>query len=143
MDRVAREVRSRIMRSVGSRNTKPEVTVRHALHSAGLRYRLHVRTLPGTPDIVLRSRRVAVFIHGCFWHDCPRCRRRKRSKSNLTYWMPKLAQNRERDRRTARALRAMGWRVLTLWECQVKSAHRLRSFVQSIVKMPEARPRRP
>src|ERR1043166_4100603 len=103
MDRVPPQVRSRIMSSVGNRDTKPEMVVRRALHAAGLRYRLHVATLPGKPDIVLKSRHLAIFVHGCFWHDCPRCRRRKQSKSNLEYWTPKLARNRKRDKSNARA----------------------------------------
>jgi DNA mismatch endonuclease (patch repair protein) len=123
------------MSSVGNRDTKPEMVVRRALHAAGLRYRLHVATLPGKPDIVLKSRHLAIFVHGCFWHDCPRCRRRKQSKSNLEYWTPKLARNRKRDKSNARALRRMDWKIATLWECETRSAERLERFVWQVAKM--------
>lgn len=107
------------MRSVPRQHSTPELAVRKILSKAGYRYRLHRKDLPGTPDIVFPSRRVALFINGCFWHlhaDCPKGRP---PASNTDYWLPKLKRNRERDIRNVRALRASGWRVVTVWECEI------------------------
>lgn len=114
------EVRSRIMRSVRSRNTKPELAVRRLLHRNGYRFRLHRGDLPGSPDLAFPSRRKAVFIHGCFWHghDCPRGARVP--KTNQAYWEAKIARNRARDTRTAAALISMGWKSLIIWECRIR-----------------------
>lgn len=114
------------MASVRSENTRPEWIVRRALHAAGFRYRLHRRDLPGTPDLVLPRLRVAVFVHGCFWHGHG-CRRGARMPAtNVEYWRRKLRRNRTRDRRNARLLRAQKWHVHTVWECTVEaSAQRL------------------
>jgi DNA mismatch endonuclease (patch repair protein) len=118
MDRVGREMRSRIMSSIRSVNTGPEMSVRRALHAAGLRYRIHVRGLPGTPDVVFPGRRLAVFVNGCFWHRCPMCRPGM-PKANREFWEAKFRGNAERDRRVLAELRAGGWDVFTVWECDV------------------------
>lgn len=109
------------MRRVRSKDTSPELKVRKALTAMGLRYRLHRRDLPGSPDIVMPGRRLAIFIHGCFWHghDCPRGARVP--KSNQDYWLAKIGRNRERDNRNAEALAAQGWKVLVLWECEMRT----------------------
>lgn len=109
------------MSRVRSRNTSPELYVRRALHAAGLRFRLHRRDLPGTPDIVLPALRTVVQVHGCFWHghDC-RCGRAP--SSNVEFWSAKLQRNVERDNRTTAALEAAGWSVRTVWQCELKSA---------------------
>lgn len=112
-----RKTRSRVMAAIRGRNTTPELTVRRYLHGRGLRYRLHVRDLPGRPDIVIRRLRTAVFIHGCFWHQHPGCPAAVMPKSNRTFWRTKLLGNRDRDRRTVSRLRRAGWRVFTVWEC--------------------------
>lgn len=119
-DTVPPAVRSRMMAAVKGQDTAPEMAVRHALHAAGYRYRLHRNDLPGRPDIVLPRYRTAVFVHGCFWHghDCPRGRR---PSSNADFWNRKLDRNEERDRTNALALQAQGWRVETLWECDMQS----------------------
>jgi DNA mismatch endonuclease (patch repair protein) len=136
MDHVSPAVRSRIMASVGSKNTTPELAVRRAIHSAGLRYRLHDPRLPGKPDIVLPSRRVALFVHGCFWHRCPLCRNgAKGVGSNKNYWLPKLARNAARDRKIKASLRRLGWKVYVIWECQTKDSHELNRIVRSVEKM--------
>lgn len=111
------EQRRRIMQAVKTENTGPEWIVRRFLHSRGYRYRLHPKSLPGRPDIVLPGRRLAIFVHGCFWHshDCPKGRA---PKSKLDYWGPKLEANRERDVRKASELQAQGWTVLTIWQCE-------------------------
>lgn len=111
--------RSEVMRAVRSRDTGAELALRRALFARGLRYRLHRKDLPGSPDIVFPSARLAVFVHGCFWHghDCPRGARAP--KSNAEYWSAKIARTRIRDARNAAALMAAGWRVLVVWECDL------------------------
>lgn len=106
------------MQRVKQKNTAPEKIVRSLLHRLGYRFRIHRKDLPGTPDIVLPSRRVAIFVHGCFWHGHD-CRRGRAPSSNLEYWGPKLASNRERDSRKAAALAAAGWRVVVVWQCEL------------------------
>jgi DNA mismatch endonuclease (patch repair protein) len=120
------------MQSVGTKNTGPEWIVRRMLHSAGYRYRLHVRDLPGKPDLVFPKRKAAVFVHGCFWHSHG-CAKGQPPKSKLEYWGPKLEANRLRDERQQVELEQLGWRVLTVWQCQTKDEHsllqRLRKFL--------------
>ena len=114
------EKRSAVMRRVKARDTSPELVVRKALWRLGARYRLHRKDLPGKPDIVLGPRRLAIFVHGCFWHghDCPRGARVP--KANRDYWLAKIARNRARDGCNQQALEAAGWRVETIWECGLK-----------------------
>lgn len=114
--------RSRMMSGIGGRNTKPEIIVRKALFAAGFRFRLHRKDLPGRPDIVLPGRRIAVFVHGCFWHAHRGCRYAKTLASRREIWEAKLAANVERDRRAINALLSAGWRVLVVWECATRSA---------------------
>ena len=110
--------RSEVMRAVKSTDTKPEMIVRRALHAAGFRYRLHAKGLPGKPDIVLPKHRTVIFIHGCFWHG-HNCKRGARSpKTNGAYWRAKIGRNKARDEKNAAALEALGWRVVTVWECE-------------------------
>lgn len=108
--------RSRMMRGIRGKDTKPELRLRRALHAAGFRYRLHVRSLPGTPDLVLRRHRAVIFIHGCFWHghDCPLFRL---PATRTEFWREKIESNRARDRRSLSRLAAEAWRVLSVWEC--------------------------
>nr|WP_280938712.1 very short patch repair endonuclease [Mesorhizobium sp. LSJC264A00] len=112
--------RSAIMRAVKHRDTKPEMAVRRALHRLGLRFRLQRRDLPGRPDIVLPGRRLAIFVHGCFWHRHPDCRRATTPKTRIDFWSAKLEANAARDERVERELVAAGWKVLIVWECQTK-----------------------
>lgn len=116
--------RSEQMARVRGKDTKPELKVRRFLHAAGLRFRLQAKELPGRPDIVFRSRRVAVFVHGCFWHrhDDPYCKLSRMPKSRQEFWGPKLKANAERDRRNVHALRELGWTVEVVWECDLGSA---------------------
>ena len=108
------------MSRIRGRGTGPELALRKALWSEGLRgYRLHPRSVPGRPDVAWLGRRVAVFVHGCFWHGCPHCKPR-RPKTNSSFWNEKLTRNRERDRRKAAQLRRNGWRVVTIWECRLR-----------------------
>ena len=116
------EKRSAVMRRVKGRDTSPELALRRILREAGMGYRLGGAGLPGRPDVVMKGRRVALFVHGCFWHghDCPRGARQP--KSNAAYWIAKIARNRARDVSARTALEADGWRVVTVWECEMKAA---------------------
>jgi DNA mismatch endonuclease (patch repair protein) len=114
------EKRSAVMRRVKSTGTSPEVKVRKVLTRMGLRYRLHRKDLPGKPDIVMAGRRLAIFVHGCFWHGHDCARGARVPKANREYWEGKVGRNRERDVEHQAALEAKGWRVLTLWECELK-----------------------
>lgn len=120
VDRVSKSVRSHIMARVGSKNTRPEMSVRRLVHSLGYRYRLHRRDLPGTPDLVFVARRKVILVHGCFWHQHD-CSQASRPKSNTRYWNRKLQRNVERDQKNASALVAKGWDVMTVWECETKA----------------------
>jgi DNA mismatch endonuclease (patch repair protein) len=120
VDTVAPDIRSRMMSAVRNRNTKPELEVRRALYAAGFRYRLHRRDLPGCPDIVLPRLKLAVFVHGCFWHGHD-CKKGRRPTSNAKFWVKKLNSNKVRDRRNQLTLKAMGWDVFIIWECSLSS----------------------
>lgn len=121
------------MRAVKGRDTKPELRLRKALFARGFRYRLHVKSLPGAPDIVFPGRRAVIFVHGCFWHGHACKRGRRAPKQNASYWANKIARNKARDAKHLKALRAAGWRVLTVWECELKdldaAADRAAAFV--------------
>lgn len=119
MDTVSPEIRSRIMSRVRARDTLPERRVRSYLHRAGLRFRLHQRSLPGCPDIVLPKFRVAIFVNGCFWHQHPGCRKATLPKSNREFWAEKLRGNQERDAVALDALSKAGWKTKILWECEI------------------------
>ena len=127
------EQRSAVMRRVKGRDTGPEMKVRRALRALGAGYRLGGAGLPGRPDVVMKGRRAAIFVHGCFWHGHDCARGAREPKANADYWRAKTARNRERDRASERALIAEGWRVLTLWECEMKDPAaldaRLRAFL--------------
>lgn len=116
MDKVDPTTRSRIMASVGQKNTGPEMRLRSALHKRGLRYRLHHRRLPGSPDIVLPKYRAVIFVHGCYWHRHG-CYRSTTPKSRQEFWSEKFQANMERDERNIVQLLDLGWRVLIVWEC--------------------------
>src|SRR5580700_7261404 len=113
------------MARVRSKNSRPEMFVRKLVFSLGYRYRLHARDLPGHPDIVFRRHRKVIFVHGCFWHRHAACALARLPKSRLDFWVPKLEGNRKRDERNRRALLREGWKVLTIWECQLASPARL------------------
>lgn len=114
------EDRSRIMRAVKGKDTAPELAVRHLAHGLGYRFRLHRADLPGKPDLVFSGRRKVVFVHGCFWHGHLCARGNRVPKANTDYWRTKIKRNRARDATNAMKLRAAGWRVLVIWECEVK-----------------------
>lgn len=118
MDKVDSETRSRIMASVRSKNTKPEMRVRKTAHRIGYRYRLHRSDLPGKPDMVFPSRRIAMFVHGCFWHGHPCKRGDRMPASNVEYWREKIARNQRRDIANRLLLRELGWTPVVVWECE-------------------------
>ena len=112
--------RHRCMQSIRSKDTKPELIVRRFLHAHGFRYRLHLKNLPGHPDIVLRRWHTVVFVHGCFWHGHDDCKTFRMPKTNKEFWKSKIERNRLRDMRDRLQLRELGWHVITIWECQLK-----------------------
>ena len=117
--------RSAVMRAVPGENSSAELKVRRLLTGMGLRYRLHRRDLPGSPDVAFPGRRIALFVHGCFWHGHD-CRRGARlPKSNADYWLAKIARNRARDAEAAEALATLGWRAEVVWECELKDERAL------------------
>ena len=129
------EKRAAVMRAVKGKNTKPEITLRKALFTRGFRYRLNVKDLPGKPDLVFPKYRAAIFVNGCFWHghDCKRGARTP--KTNRDYWIAKIARNQERDKAALSALAELGWRTLTIWECELRdledAATRAEAFLQT------------
>jgi len=127
------EKRSAVMRRVKGRDTGPELTVRKALTRLGARYRLHRKDLPGHPDVVLPGRRLALFVHGCFWHGHDCARGARVPKQNRDYWVAKVGRNVARDARTGEALRALGWRVETIWECELKDAAALEARLRALL----------
>lgn len=135
-DRVSTEIRSKIMSRVKGKDTNPELTVRRFLHSKGFRFRLHRKDLPGNPDIVLPKYRAAIFVHGCYWHQHPGCKKATLPKTNSEFWRQKLSRNVERDKESKLELSEMGWRVLVLWECEIHDAV-LEKLVRKLFKYEE------
>lgn len=133
-DTLSPEQRSRRMALVRGRDTNPELVVRRALHAAGLRYRLHASDLPGKPDVVFPSRKIAVFVHGCFWHRHadPACKLARTPKSRLDFWEPKLAGNAARDKDKQAQLRAAGWTVIVFWECGLKDSALIQGLIDQV-----------
>jgi DNA mismatch endonuclease, patch repair protein len=130
-DTVSVDVRSQVMSKIKSRDTKPELLVRSFLHRRGFRFRLHVKGIPGQPDVVLRKYRTAIFVHGCFWHQHSGCVHSGIPLSNREYWEPKLRSTVSRDKRHSEALRNAGWNVEVIWECEI-SSNRLHMLAQRI-----------
>lgn len=127
------EKRSAVMRRVKGRDTTPELKVRRLLTGLGARYRLHRKDLPGKPDIVMTGRRLTIFVHGCFWHGHDCARGARVPKANRDYWLGKVGRNRERDVASRAALEASGWRVETIWECEMKDEAALRGRLERLL----------
>lgn len=125
MDNIAQPERSEIMSRIRSKDTRPELLVRRLVFAEGYRYRLHDRKLPGCPDLVFRNRAKLIFVHGCFWHRHEKCALARMPKSRLDFWEPKLTANKERDERNRKLLAKEGWKVLTIWECELRDTKRL------------------
>lgn len=132
MDTRSPEQRRRIMQTVGTKNTGPEMKVRRILHALGFRFRLHRKDLPGKPDIVLSRHRKVVLVHGCFWH-AHGCAKGQPPKSRPDYWLPKLARNVERDRTKKEQLESLGWEALVVWQCEMKDTEQLSARLQAFV----------
>jgi len=127
--------RSAVMRAVKSRDTQPELRVRRAAHALGLRFRLKRDDLPGKPDLVFPSRRIALFVHGCFWHGHDCARGARQPASNAAYWEAKIARNRARDGTTATALAEAGWKPVIIWECETRDADMLAKLIKKRMKL--------
>ncbi len=134
VDNISKEERSHVMSLVKQKDTKPEMIVRSYLHRKGLRYRLYDRTLPGKPDLVFPKYKTVVFVHGCFWHghDDPQCKLARIPKSRVEFWTNKIKGNRERDTRNKKKLEVMGWRVLTIWECELSGQKSLEKLFNAV-----------
>ena len=134
MDTISRRRRSENMRRIRSADTKPELVVRSLTHRLGYRFRLHRRDLPGCPDLVFPSKRKVIFVHGCFWHQHRRCIDGRTPKSNTAYWLPKLGDNKKRDKRNRSRIARMGWKCLVIWDCQTgdrtKLNRQLKAFLE-------------
>ena len=140
MDNLTPEQRRYAMFQVKSQDTTPEKSVRSILHRLGFRFRLHRRDLPGKPDIVLPKYKSVIFVHGCFWHQHPDCARATMPKSNADYWEKKLSRNSARDQQVQQQLRELGWRVIVVWECELKDkinlAERITFALKSVSNQP-------
>ena len=133
MDTISRARRSELMSRIRSKNTRPEMAVRSALHKLGYRFRLHSKHLPGRPDIVLPRHKKVVLVHGCFWHGHS-CQLGSKPKSNRSYWSPKLRGNRARDKRNLASLIELGWAPLELWECEIRKDRRISEKLQAFMR---------
>lgn len=136
MDKLSSEQRSAVMKRVRSQDTKPEMAVRRLVYSLGYRYRVHITSLPGRPDLVFIGRRKIIFVHGCLWHSHEGCPFNRRPSSRQEYWNPKLDGNKQRDAENQLKLREQGWDVLVVWECEVKKdqatlSDRIRAFLEN------------
>ena len=132
MDIFTKEQRSKIMASVRSTGTKPEILIRKYLFALGFRFRVNVNSLPGRPDIVLSKYMSVVLVHGCFWHNHQQCAASALPKTRKEYWFKKIAGNVERDNRQIKQLKRLGYQVLVLWECQIKSSKFLKRMARKI-----------
>lgn len=133
MDIVTPDKRSRMMAGIRGKDTKPEMVVRQLVHRLGFRFRLHRRSLPGSPDLVFPRFRKVLFVHGCFWHRHPGCRLAYTPKSNTKFWLTKLEANTRRDAATREALVALGWDVMIVWECEVANVSVLSQKILSFL----------
>ena len=133
-DKLSSTQRKYCMSRIRGKNTKPEILVRKELHARGFRFRLHNKKLPGSPDIVLPKYGVAIMINGCFWHGHKGCRYATRPKSNVEFWEVKIARNRHRDEVTTAHLEALGWYVITIWECELRGAEKAAVRIGSLVE---------
>ena len=126
--------RSRIMSLVKTRFTDPENRLASLLKKADVRYRRNVQTLPGTPDFVIPSAKTAIFVHGCFWHGHPNCKRAKLPETNKEFWEEKIGRNRRRDARVTRRLRRRGWHVMTVWQCRLRTPDRVVERLKTMLR---------
>jgi len=124
-DVFSKEDRSRVMGAVKGKNTAPEIEVRSILHRLGYRFRLHRKDLPGKPDIVLPKYKTVIFVHGCFWHRHPKCKYASMPATNVEFWTEKFSRNVDRDKRNIKDLKKLGWKVVVVWQCELKYKEKL------------------
>lgn len=136
MDRLDSAARSALMRAVRRKDTTPELRVRRLAHRLGLRFRLHRHDLPGTPDLVFPRRRIALFVHGCFWHRHPGCRYATTPATRREFWEAKFTANQARDRRQTEQLRSLGWQVVVVWECETRNIPTLEARLRTLFALP-------
>lgn len=134
-DVFTKSMRSRVMSSIRKIDSKPEKIVRKYLHSKGLRYRKNVKNLPGSPDLVLKKYKAIIFVNGCFWHAHHHCKLNRPPKTNKAYWLPKIAMNVERDKKNKVLLNKADWRVISVWECQLKEDNKEKTLKNIINKL--------
>lgn len=125
--------RSEMMARIRSKNTRPEIAVRRLLYALGYRFRINRKDLPGKPDVVIPRLKLAIFVHGCFWHQHQHCRLASMPKTRREYWLPKLANNVVRDSERSEQLREMGWTVAVIWECTTRNPEQLQEAVEQLV----------
>jgi DNA mismatch endonuclease (patch repair protein) len=132
VDHISEEKRSWNMSRIRSKNTKPELIVRKMLHNTGIRYRLHAKDLPGKPDLSNKSKKFAVFVNGCFWHQHKGCKRANIPKSNKDYWIPKLDKNVEKQRKNLALLNKMGFKTYVVWECELNDIENNKALMEIV-----------
>ncbi len=135
MDTLTKEKRSWNMSRIRSKDTVPEMRIRSALHRAGYRFRLHVRELPGKPDIVLPKYKTVIFVHGCFWHRHEGCSGATMPSTNQAFWKEKFRKNVKRDKKEQAALKRLGWKVIVIWECELKEVSFLETLLNEITRL--------
>lgn len=136
MDVFSPEKRSQVMSRIRSKDTKPEKTVRSILHKLGFRFRINRKDLPGKPDIVLPKHKTVIFVHGCFWHRHGGCKYAYTPKSNTDFWNKKFSSNMKRDKDIQNKLGKSGWKVLTIWECEIREIEKTTELLDSLLKNP-------
>ncbi|WP_312703696.1 very short patch repair endonuclease [Stutzerimonas nitrititolerans] len=135
MDRLSVEQRSRLMSRVKGKNTAPELVVRRLVFGMGYRYRLHLKNLPGRPDLAFLGRKKVIFVNGCFWHGHTGCRYGQLPKTRLEYWQDKIERNKKRDEENIYSLETNGWQVLTIWQCELRNIEHLREKLINFMEM--------
>jgi len=133
-DVFTKKKRSDVMSKIRAKNTKPELLVRQFLFSKGFRYRLHQNTLPGKPDIILKKYKTIIFVNGCFWHGHKNCKKSILPTSNITFWKGKIQANIDRDKKSKRSLKKIGWSIFTIWECDIKNKMALTKTMNKLLK---------
>jgi DNA mismatch endonuclease (patch repair protein) len=134
VDHISPERRSWLMSRVKGKHTSPEIRVRQVAHAQGLRFRLHRKDLPGKPDLVFPKYRIAMFVHGCFWHRHPNCTKASTPKTRTSYWRDKFALNQARDHRAEGELLRWGWKPVIIWECETRDKNKLAAMLRDIFK---------
>lgn len=133
MDIWDKKKRSEVMSKIRSKNTKPEMALRKALFAKGFRYRINYKKLPGKPDIVFPKYKTAIFVHGCFWHHHEGCKYGYTPKSNTDFWIKKISSNQERDKKNTLQILSMAWKVLVVWECEIKQKDNIEKLVSKVI----------